>query len=1345
MTNFVAVVTLRSSWTVVIVDSGCSKHVTGNLKLLRNFVEKFMGIVHFGNDNFAAIIGYEDYVQGNLTICHVYYIGGLKRNLFLVKQFFDGDLEVAFRSNTCYVWNLEGEDLLTCSHDSNLYAIVISEMLTSSLVCLMYKATSKKSWLWHRRLSHLNFDTINHLTKHDLVDGVSRFKYNKYHLCSACEQGKSKKATFPPKSILSTTFKLELIHMDLCRPMRVETDNGKRYILVIVDDYSQYTGVYFLRTKDETLEMIIKFITQIQQNIKRVSHLQPSNEENNGNLHVKFDEVTTMAFECNNSGPGLNYLNFQESSEELNEIPSKEDLDNFFGPLYEEYYATRTPEVLDNSVANTLDNEDTPSSSSIIIEHHDAPQIVSLSEEPHANEPTTLVSDPSNMHEFHQQHRFYDRWIKNNLIKQVIGNPSKPVTTSRLHTDEKMCMYALTVDADLAGCHDDNKSTSRGIQFLGDKLVSWSSKKDCTAMSTLKADCVPSTVLENSQATKPISTTITHPSDDRERDDITKATLLSLTLHKTAKIAEEQENVDAVEKKIVEQIEENSRADVDKLVEGKDEESYASEFFYSVFFDEEDSDTKIEPGSHKENQEEVDDDDVVEEKKDDKKDDEDDDNDDHDDHAFVRTRVTGGLEELMATVSPTPTTSSQRRAKLISNKYSHILGDLKRICRRQGFMIKQMEKKYVTNREFQGIKERVDKVLYEIIHQIASKSTNDLINDNLSRVVADVVIQERDVLQANVPVMISKEFVDLLQPLLQQLLIFNTNFYLKMKSNLQDQVDDPELWDILKSKFKKSSASSGYCKTDAFCKRDHGDHQKVDTPFEGEKRAKRHQKAQNMQATLHQSNKLKDLKLMYLNVNSNSKNGMNGLRKQVTTEQQQMLDYMEQTIMMRENDKPDSLSKAEFNKKEKRVMDLVDISKFCDYTLERVLKEVKLKIFEIEFLKKASLLDLIFESQDMSKSNTHQQSLADAGSETRPLMLERVNAFRAKKLEKSHDPLALVAHTGSSSRTTSPYYVTHPSLVVDYDDDYQGDAVQNDSEDPLTSTMILLARAISQRFSNPTNNRLCTPSNTRNQAIVQGDRVNIQSKNSGSDGRNTRRSYVQEEIIVGHYAHNCPQPRVQDLKYFMEQMLLAKQDEAGVILIDEHNNFFFVDASRMEEIEELKSMNIPSKEDLDNLFGPIYEESFEKRSSEMSINSAAQQVHNHEDSPSTSHQDSIDFDGNTIFIPYDALNFEEVESSTTALDPSNMHEFHQEEGIDFEESFAHIAHLEAVRMFVAFAAHKNITIFHMDVKTAFLNGPLKEEVYVSQPDDFVDPDFPDHVYRLKKALYGLKQAPRAWY
>ncbi|GJT29303.1 retrovirus-related pol polyprotein from transposon TNT 1-94 [Tanacetum coccineum] len=161
---------------------------------------------------------------------------GLRHNLFLVRQFCDGDLEVAFCSNTCYVWNLEGDDLLIGSRDSNLYTISIFGMAASSLVCLMSRATSTKSWLWHRRLSHLNFGTINQFTSKYLVDG--------------------------------TESKLEQLHMDLCGPMRVASINGKKYILVIVDDYSRYTWVYFLRTKDKAPDMIIDFVNQVQRNLK---------------------------------------------------------------------------------------------------------------------------------------------------------------------------------------------------------------------------------------------------------------------------------------------------------------------------------------------------------------------------------------------------------------------------------------------------------------------------------------------------------------------------------------------------------------------------------------------------------------------------------------------------------------------------------------------------------------------------------------------------------------------------------------------------------------------------------------------------------------------------------------------------------------------------------------------------------------------------------------------------------------------------------------------------------------------------------------------------------------------
>nr|GEX98479.1 retrovirus-related Pol polyprotein from transposon TNT 1-94 [Tanacetum cinerariifolium] len=124
-------------------------------------------------------------------------------------------------------------------------------------------------------------------------------------------------------------------------------------------------------------------------------------------------------------------------------------------------------------------------------------------------------------------------------------------------------------------------------------------------------------------------------------------------------------------------------------------------------------------------------------------------------------------------------------------------------------------------------------------------------------------------------------------------------------------------------------------------------------------------------------------------------------------------------------------------------------------------------------------------------------------------------------------------------------------------------------------------------------------------------------------------------------------------------------------------------------------------------------------------------------------EDVAELDGNTIMHSFEIPEFKETESSSNYSDPSNMHD--QQEGIDFEELFAPVARLEAICMFVAYAVYKNFTIYQMDVKTTFLNGPLKKEVFVSHLDGFVDLDVPNHIYCLKKALYGLKQAPRAWY
>ncbi|GKF13354.1 integrase, catalytic region, zinc finger, CCHC-type containing protein, partial [Tanacetum coccineum] len=139
--------------------------MTGNRSRLKNFVKKFIGVVRFRNDHFGAIMGYGDYMIGGSVISWVYYVEGRGHNLFSIGQFCDSDLEVAFRKLSCYVRNEDGVELLKVPRGSNLYTISVEDMMKSSPICLLSKASKNKSWLWHRRLYHLNFGTINDLAR----------------------------------------------------------------------------------------------------------------------------------------------------------------------------------------------------------------------------------------------------------------------------------------------------------------------------------------------------------------------------------------------------------------------------------------------------------------------------------------------------------------------------------------------------------------------------------------------------------------------------------------------------------------------------------------------------------------------------------------------------------------------------------------------------------------------------------------------------------------------------------------------------------------------------------------------------------------------------------------------------------------------------------------------------------------------------------------------------------------------------------------------------------------------------------------------------------------------------
>ncbi|KAJ9538974.1 hypothetical protein OSB04_031707 [Centaurea solstitialis] len=204
------------------LDSGCSKHMTGRKELLSNYREEYGGSVKFGNNELSPVVGHGDIVCKDITINNVAHVEGLNHNLFSIGKFCDKDLE----------------------------------------------KSSHQSLLWHRRLSHLNYRYLDRLVKERLVSGIPMIKFEPDQLCSGCAQGKMKRASHPPKPEQGSKSPLSLIHMDLCGPMKTVSLAGRKYVLVIVDDYSRYTWTRFLKTKDETSNLIINFIKAVQVQLK---------------------------------------------------------------------------------------------------------------------------------------------------------------------------------------------------------------------------------------------------------------------------------------------------------------------------------------------------------------------------------------------------------------------------------------------------------------------------------------------------------------------------------------------------------------------------------------------------------------------------------------------------------------------------------------------------------------------------------------------------------------------------------------------------------------------------------------------------------------------------------------------------------------------------------------------------------------------------------------------------------------------------------------------------------------------------------------------------------------------
>nr|GEX05345.1 hypothetical protein [Tanacetum cinerariifolium] len=478
----------------------------------------------------------------NITINRVYYVEGLNHNLFLVGQFCDADLEVAFRKSTCFVRDLQRNDLLTGNRGSDLYTISLQETTSSTPLCLMVIASPTPAWLWYRRLSHLNFDYINLISKKDVVISLPKLKYVKDQLCSSCEVSKAKRNSFKIKTIPCSKGWLNLLHIDLCGPMRVASINGKKYILAeAIATVSKYRW-----TKDHPLKQVhgnlskpvqtrrqltidpemcmfaLTVSTAKPKNIKEVmtdsTWINAMQEE----LH-QFDRLKVWELVDKPYGKHEEGINFEESLTLVARLeavrifvtyvvhksfpiyqmdvkttflngPYKEKVyvaqpDGFVDPDHPEkvyrlrkalYGLKQAPTAWYDELLQFLISKGFPKGTIdptlFTIRYEEEILLVQI----YVDDIIFGSTNPKFSKRFEKlMHRRFDMSLMREIglqIHQSRCGLSYPKDSSFELTDFS--------DADHAECIDSYKSTSRGIQFLGDKLVIWMSKKqDCTAIT----------------------------------------------------------------------------------------------------------------------------------------------------------------------------------------------------------------------------------------------------------------------------------------------------------------------------------------------------------------------------------------------------------------------------------------------------------------------------------------------------------------------------------------------------------------------------------------------------------------------------------------------------------------------------------------------------------------------------------------------------------------------------------------------------------------------------------------------------------------------------------------------
>jgi len=244
------------------LDNGCSKHMNGDKSKFVNNNFKQKGHVTCGNNNKGKILGRGITRDKNNFLVHdVLYVEGLKHSIISISQLCDKGYQVTFKPNSCEICLLNSKEVvLIGKRINNVYLLDISS--PTYIGCLLSKYD--KSWLWHRRIAHIHMHHLNKLISKDLVIGLPKLKFEKYHFCEACQKGKQIKHSFKLKNVVSTSKPLQLLHMDLFGPSRTMSLGGKYYAHVVDDDFSRYTWTLFLESKSEAFSTFKKLSKRLQ-------------------------------------------------------------------------------------------------------------------------------------------------------------------------------------------------------------------------------------------------------------------------------------------------------------------------------------------------------------------------------------------------------------------------------------------------------------------------------------------------------------------------------------------------------------------------------------------------------------------------------------------------------------------------------------------------------------------------------------------------------------------------------------------------------------------------------------------------------------------------------------------------------------------------------------------------------------------------------------------------------------------------------------------------------------------------------------------------------------------------